>query len=280
MEAHTDLAIESITDQENCPDIIKQEEFSGEIKITRIEIRSDEMSEKLRKPKGHYVTLELGEFMRNGEEIEAKEVIKNELLRLLPDFNSLLVVGVGNVSITPDSLGPLTANRILATRHLEKGLTEQLGFSGIKSVSVIAPGVLGQTGIEVMELVRSAAKSVNADAVLLIDALVAKELSRLGSTVQMSDTGLIPGSGVGNHRSPLTEQSLGVKVYSVGVPTVANAATLVYELTGEKINNKTSMIITPREIDTVIKRSCDLLSYGINCAAQPKIDSQTVMALV
>lgn len=280
MQTHTDLAIESITEQQIDNDITREEEFSGEIKVTRIEIKSDEKAEKLSKAKGHYVTVEFGEFLKYGEDTVAKETVKRELLRLLPDFKSLLVVGVGNLEITPDSLGPLTANKILATRHLKKDLVEQIGLGEMKNVSVLSPGVLGQTGIEVLEIVKSAVDSVNADAVILIDALVAKELSRLGSTVQISDTGLIPGSGVGNHRLAITKETLSVPVFSVGVPTVTDASTLVYELTGKEIDTKTRMIITPREIDTVIKRSCSLLSYGINGASQPLIDTEILVSLV
>lgn len=280
MNTRTDLAIESINNIKSSSDIIKEERFVDNIKITKIIINDEKSAEKLGKQKGSYITIELGEYMRNGESFSAGEILRRELSSLLPDFKSMLIIGIGNIMITPDSIGPETAKKILATRHIEKHLADQIGLHGIKSVSVLSPGVLGQTGIEVQEIVKGAKNSVNADAVLLIDALVAKDLSRLGSCVQISNTGIVPGSGVGNHRSPLTEKELGVPVFSIGVPTVVDAPTLVYELTGNDKIRKNNMIITPREIDMVIERSSELLSYGINCAVQPKIDPETIMSLV
>lgn len=280
MNTRTDLAIESINNIKSSSDIIKEERFVDDIKITKITINDEKSAEKLGKQKGSYITIELGEYMRNGESFSAGEILRRELSSLLPDFKSMLIIGIGNIMITPDSIGPETAKKILATRHIEKYLADQIGLHGIKSVSVLSPGVLGQTGIEVQEIVKGAKNSVNADAVLLIDALVAKDLSRLGSCVQISNTGIVPGSGVGNHRSPLTEKELGVPVFSIGVPTVVDAPTLVYELTGNDKIRKNNMIITPREIDMVIERSSELLSYGINCAVQPKIDPETIMSLV
>ncbi len=280
MNTRTDLAIESINNIKSSSDIIKEERFVDDIKITKITINDEKSAEKLGKQKGSYITIELGEYMRNGESFSAGEILRRELSSLLPDFKSMLIIGIGNIMITPDSIGPETAKKILATRHIEKHLADQIGLHGIKSVSVLSPGVLGQTGIEVQEIVKGAKNSVNADAVLLIDALVAKDLSRLGSCVQISNTGIVPGSGVGNHRSPLTEKELGVPVFSIGVPTVVDAPTLVYELTGNDKIRKNNMIITPREIDMVIERSSELLSYGINCAVQPKIDPETIMSLV
>lgn len=280
MNTRTDLAIESINNIKSSSDIIKEERFVDDIKITKITINDEKSAEKLGKQKGSYITIELGEYMRNGESFSAGEILRRELSSLLPDFKSMLIIGIGNIMITPDSIGPETAKKILATRHIEKHLADQIGLHGIKSVSVLSPGVLGQTGIEVQEIVKGAKNSVNADAVLMIDALVAKDLSRLGSCVQISNTGIVPGSGVGNHRSPLTEKELGVPVFSIGVPTVVDAPTLVYELTGNDKIRKNNMIITPREIDMVIERSSELLSYGINCAVQPKIDPETIMSLV
>lgn len=280
MNVRTDLAIESISDIKSTKDIEREEKQIEDIKVTKIKINSEKSAKELNKPKGIYITIELGKFMRNGEDDSAKEILRKELNSILPDFNNLLIVGIGNTFITPDSLGPETAKKLLATRHIEKDLANEIGLNGMKSVSVISPGVLGQTGIEVQEIVNASINSIKADSVLLIDALVAKDLSRLGSTVQISDTGIVPGSGVGNHRAALTKEKLGVPVFSIGVPTVVDAATLVYELTGETIKDKTDMIITPREIDTVIERSCDLLSFGINCAVQPKISPELIMSLV
>lgn len=280
MNVRTDLAIESIANIKSYSDIIKQEKEIDNIKITSIKINSKKASAELNKPIGKYITVEFGKYMCNGEDFSAKEILRKELKTVLPQFNNALVVGIGNSLITSDSLGPQTAKKLLATRHIEKSLAEEIGLKGIKSVSVLAPGVLGQTGIETQEIIISAVKSVKADIVLIIDALVAKDLCRLGSTVQISNTGIVPGSGVGNHRSPLTETELGVPVFSIGVPTVVDAKTLVYELSGKIINQNTDMIITPKEIDTVIERSRDLLSYGINCALQPKISPEVIMSLV
>lgn len=213
--------------------------------------------------------------------------IKNELFSLVPQDGVVLVVGLGNTNITPDALGPKTASRVLATRHITQEIARSVGLEGLRGVAVLSPGVLGQTGIETSEIIMGTIQRVNPSAVIVIDALASRRLSRLGCTVQMADTGISPGSGVGNVRTEISQDTLGVPVISVGVPTVVDATTLAYDLIGTQPQDTqlveprgAKMIVTPREIDILIDRAAQLLSHSINCALQPSIEPDILLSLV
>lgn len=182
-------------------------EITEDIKTTKIKITSNEGAEKIGKPIGTYITVEFPEIYKINDYSNLKKAIIKALSILLPSGGkNLLVAGLGNTDITPDAVGPFTAKKILATRHISGQFAESIGLKGLKSISVIAPGVLGQTGIEVSELIKSTAQTVKPDAVIVIDALASKSTDRLFKTVQLSDTGISPGSGVKNSREEISEK--------------------------------------------------------------------------
>ena len=191
-----------------------------------------------------------------------------------------MVAWLGNRNITPDALCPAVADKILATRHLSPYLRRQTGLTGLKDVSVIQPGVLGQTGMEAKEIIEGAVERLHPDAIIIVDALAAREVARLGRTVQLSNTGIAPGSGVGNSRTELSEKTLGVKCVTVGVPTVVDASTLCYDLIGENRREHESMIVTPRDFDRMIENSGQVIAYSLNIALQPDVDAETLISCV
>lgn len=286
MNIRTDLALEEkelIGKNEN--GTLFEEIKSGDIKITRIEVLNERGEKALGKPVGHYITIEIPNLENHGGEFsEAAQIIVSELKKIAGEMHkSVLVVGIGNLRITPDALGPKAAEGVLATRHISDALKKELGLKKLKNVSVLSPGVLGQTGIEVQELIISAAKTINPDLVIAIDALAARRLSRLGCTVQISDTGITPGSGVDNARRELSLKTLNIPVVAVGIPTVVDARTLISDLGGTtdfKFKESENMIVTPRGIDLMIDRAAELLSFSLNIFLQPDIEEETLRALV
>ncbi|MEG2016797.1 MAG: GPR endopeptidase, partial [Oscillospiraceae bacterium] len=258
--------------------------------ISKIEVLDKEGVESIGKPIGNYITIEVPSFSKDGEILDDRlTAIKDELISLLPKEGLVMVVGLGNENITPDALGPRTVEKILATRHISTELAKSVGLEGLRMVAVVAPGVLGQTGIETGEIILGVAKSVKPVAIITIDALASRRLSRLGCTVQIADTGVTPGSGVGNARAEINEQTIGVPVISMGVPTVVDAVTLAYDLLGgeeseqelsKRLEDKgEQMIVTPREIDLMIDRAAKLLALSINCALQQTLTVEDIMAM-
>lgn len=289
MDFRTDLALErSETFGENLPKGVTREvRKSGDATVTRIEITDEDGERALGKPVGTYVTVEVTPFKRNIEiSDEAVELIASELSLLLPKEGAVLVAGLGNDSITPDALGPKVSESIFATRHIEKEFAKNLGLGELRSVASLVPGVLGKTGMETIETLEGAVKKISPCAVITVDALAARRLSRLGCTVQMSNAGVVPGSGVGNARAEISEKSLSVPVIAVGVPTVVDAVTLVSDLLGEDevsdsvLREGTDMMVTPREIDLLIDRAARLLSISINKALQPHLSAEDITLLV
>ena len=248
----------------------QREERSG-VPVDVMEIRSEEAAEKLCKPIGRYVTMELDALFRREEDAfdRCAEVLSAELrtqLALSPG-ESVLVVGLGNPDITPDAVGPLAAAQVLPTRHLLDRLGED--FAVFRPVSVFRSGVLGTTGVESAELTAAVVDRIRPARVIAIDALAARETARLCRAIQISDTGIVPGSGVGNARNALTQETLGVPVVAVGVPTVVDAATLCADLGGGPPPEGTeSMFVTPRDIDARIRIAARLAGYGVNLALQ------------
>ena len=266
----TDLAVEARTlhlaDGE-LPGVTAEESVREGFSVTTVRVESDEGSEKLCKPKGVYHTVLLGPVLRREEDAFARAsnvlaALLRETLPLSPD-QTVFVVGLGNRAITPDAVGPEAAEQILATRHLREQLPEQ--FSFMRGVSVLAPGVLGMTGIESAEMVKTLCQHVHADAVVAIDALACSESERLCRTVQITDAGIVPGSGVGNDRAAFDRESLGVPVAAVGVPTVMDAGIV------SDAPNVQGLFITPRDIDAVVQDFSKVVAYGVNLALQPKL---------
>jgi spore protease len=288
MDFRTDLAVEKSEAFGQSPPqgVCCTTECVNDLKITRIEVQSDAGAKALGKPRGKYITVEVPPFKRSAElPDETIETLARELRGLLPPEGTVLVAGLGNADITPDALGPKFASLIFATRHIEPDLASAAGLGELRPVVNLVPGVLGKTGMETSEVLRGAVERVRPAAVVTVDALAARRLSRLGSTLQMADTGIAPGSGVGNARAELSAASLGVPVIAVGVPTVVDAATLVHDLAHEPpgsplLREGADMMITPREIDLVIERAARLLSLAVNKALQPHLSVQDILLLV
>ncbi len=277
MQIRTDLALEKREITTNLPKGIKSREFrEGEAVITEITVENEEGERALGKPRGKYITVEVPPFSDNTKTNELIKTVSTQLKGLLPDVGTVLVVGLGNREITPDALGPKAASKILATRHIEAELARAAGIEGIGSVAVMSPGVLGQTGIETFDQIKGICERISPSAVIVIDALASRYLKRLGCTVQMSDSGIEPGAGVGNARFEISKKTLGVPVIAVGVPTVVEAATLVSDLTGGSgkiaMPEGRQMIVTPREIDLLIDRGATLLAEAINITLHQKVD--------
>ncbi len=294
MNFRTDLAMEAVQLLERADNGIKQQKKNiGDLEVTQVTIETDSSAKKLGKLKGEYITVELPTFTDNFQNIDDKiEVISKQIRYLLPSEGLIFVVGLGNEAITPDALGPKTIKSILATRHITGEIARSTGLEALRSVAAIAPGVLGQTGIEVSEIIQSVVKKIKPAALIVVDALASMETSRLGTTIQICNTGISPGSGVGNARPGINQESMGVPVIGIGVPTVVDAQTLARNLlnsdanaSSEKIFQKTSprgepMMVTPREIDLLIERSSKLLAMAINGALQPNFSVKDIMSLV
>ena len=286
----TDLAIErrEITNSGKNDGVTVKKRRVKSASVTEIEITTDAGAEKLGKPVGTYVTVELPPFSSEFDDADSRMLaVRDEIKKLLPKNTSkVLVVERGNADITHDALGPKTAKDIFSTRHITKSLAEEVGLPSLRPVSSASPGVLGQTGIESAEMIRGIMNETSPDAVITVDALSARSIKRLGCTVQMTNTGIVPGSGVGNHRAEISRKTLGVPVIAIGVPTVVDAAALVFDITGnENIpqperERAEKMMVTPREIDVMISRASRLLALAINSALQPDMDMKTLLSLV
>lgn len=286
MDLRTDLALEKreLLGREEPEGVESEESDQGGVKFTKIRVINEKGSEALGKPIGTYITAEIPELMKNPVTDEDMiEAVAVQLRSLLPKDGSILAVGLGNTRITPDAVGPKSVSMVLATRHIGKELSDEIGLGELRSVAGFVPGVLGRTGLEAAESVKGLVGAVSPSAIIVVDALAARKLSRLGTTIQISDIGIIPGSGVGNARKEITERSVGVPVISVGIPTVVDVGTLVADLTGsnsEIPSESRDMIITPREIDIVIERASELIGMSINKALQPDISVDEMMMLV
>lgn len=286
MDLRTDLALEKreLLGREEPEGVESEESDQGGVKFTKIRVINEKGSEALGKPIGTYITAEIPELMKNPVTDEDMiEAVAAQLRSLLPNEGSILAVGLGNTRITPDAVGPKSVSMVLATRHIGKELSDEIGLGELRSVAGFVPGVLGRTGLEATESVKGLVGAVSPSAIIVVDALAARKLSRLGTTIQISDIGIIPGSGVGNARKEITERSVGVPVISVGIPTVVDVGTLVADLTGsnsEIPSESRDMIITPREIDIVIERASELIGMSINKALQPDISVDEMMMLV
>ncbi|MBR5539863.1 MAG: GPR endopeptidase [Clostridia bacterium] len=264
MQFRTDLAMEATTDA-----AVKKQHVEG-MELCFLDL-TPEAAVSIGKSAGRYITATLPPLTDDENELEKKAVVLgDQLRRLLPESGSVLVVGLGNEAITPDALGPRCASMVLATRHIRGEFARSVGLDDLRSTVVLKPDVLGNTGMESSEIVIGVCRVVKPAAVIAVDALAARSVARLGCTVQLSDTGISPGSGVGNNRKALNREILQLPVIGVGVPTVVDAGTLVRDLTGgQSVSTGTEMMVTPREIDLMIARAARLLAMTIHAALQP-----------
>lgn len=288
---YTDLAMESRELNPDIPGITEQTREAEGYTVSRIRIETAQAAHKLDKPMGLYVTVDApGLSARPLPLFEAvSRALAEELthmLSALPDNATVLVVGLGNRAITPDSLGPRVAEQIFVTRHINEYLPDALPRP-VRSVCAVAPGVLGVTGVETMEIVRGVAEHIKPGLIIAIDSLASRRAARISTTIQLTDTGICPGSGVGNTRKSLTGDTFGVPVIAIGVPMVVHAATISQEVisliadkTGlhgdeEKLRALASeviseslgpMVVTPKDIDTIAGDMSQVVADGINLA--------------
>ncbi len=265
----TDLAFESARECKESLDGVKisveEREF---FKVERVEITNENSAKKLSKPCGNYVTVALSSLnLSLNAEREAIKAISKEIERLLPNSSApYLIAGLGNNEITADSLGPKTANQILATRHIGKEFKEAFKLPSLRSVVSVSTGVLGKTGMETEEIIKGISSQLKPCCIIVVDAFAAADKGRICTSVQISNSGINPGSGVGNSRKEISENTLGVPVIAVGVPTVTDQGD--------------DLVLTHRDIDLCVNKAALLLSNSINLSLQPSLDLETIQGLI
>ena len=273
----TDLALESREHVEADQGALRGvtfEEIHDEkrnVTITKVKIETENGAKAIGKPIGTYLTIEAPELMLPNDEIhkEISMVLSEQLRGLLgKEMGSILVVGLGNREVTPDALGPEVIGNLYITRHILREYG-QYAFpeKKVASISGIVPGVMAQTGMETLEIIKGIIEETKPQKIIAIDALAARSVKRLGRTIQLADTGIHPGSGVGNHRKGLNEETLGIPVIAIGVPTVVDAATIVYDVCQdvEKIpSGIAGMFVTPKNIDETVKSLSFTISEALN----------------
>ena len=258
------------------------------LEISRLTVKTDRAKQILGKDMGTYITIALPSLTDNFSSTDKRlAAIGGEIRRLLPVNGLILVAGLGNEEITPDSLGPKTALKVLATRHIQGELARASGLDRLRPVAVMNTGVTGQTGIETGEYILSVVKRIRPNAVVAIDALASRRLERLGTTLQISDAGTSPGAGVGNHRTRINSETIGVPVISIGVPTVVDVRTLAGDLladSGESADDlpplTKEMVVIPREIDLLTERASRLLGFALNAALQDRFELSELVELM
>ncbi len=290
MYLRTDLAVEA---RELAGGSVKGIDYktyseSG-LSISRLTVKTEKAKQTLGKDIGTYITVALPSLTDNFTSTDKRlAAIGREIRRLIPVNGLILVVGLGNEEITPDALGPKTALKVLATRHIQGELARSAGLDGLRPVAVMNTGVTGQTGIETGEYILSVVKRIRPNAVVAIDALASRRLERLGTTLQISDAGISPGAGVGNHRTRINKDTIGVPVISVGVPTVVDVQTLAGDLLGLERQGELenlpklsrNMVVIPREIDLLTERASRLLGFALNAALQDRFSLSELVELM
>lgn len=313
----TDLAVEMRElyngTRGEIPGVAVEVEEEGDYSITKVEVLDEQGEKAMGKSIGNYITIECSELTDSSEDVDKRiaQSLSKELSYLIDQENkkvkTILIVGLGNWQVTPDSLGPKVIERILVTRHLIENMPDYLGKE-TNSVCAISPGVLGTTGIETSEIVEGVVKKINPDVIIAIDALASRRVDRINSTIQICDTGINPGSGVGNKRKALNKETLGVPVIAIGVPTVVDAATLANDtidkvidvLISESKNGSSefysilknmdrddkydlirgilspyseNLVVTPKEIDDAIENISIIIAEGINDSLLHNLDA-------
>ncbi|MDD6309245.1 MAG: GPR endopeptidase [Clostridia bacterium] len=320
MNIRTDLAIEAkelyfetaLEKEAEVPGIVCREEGDNDVRITTVEVLDQQGAEAIGKGVGHYITLEIQGLSQNDPNLLEKSasILATELGKITKKKGLTMVVGLGNSHITPDSLGPKVMPRLVVTRHLFSFMPDSV--EKLSPVCALAPGVLGLTGIETGEIIRGVIGRVKPDQVIVIDALASRRTERVGTTIQIADTGISPGSGVGNSRKAINAETMGVPVIAIGVPMVVDAPTiasdtidhvietlasgasgkfyamlqelkneeryrLIYESLPKEMQN---MIVTPKDIDAMADRLATLVANGINQCLHPEITKEEISAFV
>ena len=279
----TDLALEARElwqeqrgEMDALPGVEAHKRLREGIEVDTVRVLDGRGEQALGKPRGNYVTLTLEGLARREDDIfrRAVHAVAAELgglLREVPEDGLVLVAGLGNRAITPDAVGPKVHQNVLVTRHLVRQMPEH--FGALRPVASLAAEVMGTTGVESGELVRAVCEKIRPACVIAVDALASRSLARLCKTVQLADTGITPGSGVGNHRMGLTRDTLGVPVIAVGVPTVVDGATLAADLLGTDelpdLHGDGGLLVTPKDIDSQVNDLSKVIGYAISMALQP-----------
>ena len=278
----TDLALERRRADTDTEGVFYAEERQGILTKSTLRVTSDEGAKSIGKPKGTYLTLSFPPFweMDDGALTAVGAALSEALLSLSPkkDGLTVLVAGLGNRALTVDAVGPAAIREIIATAHLAKREPSLFKRLGCERLAAIAPGVLGETGIESALLVEGAKNACRADLIIAIDALAARDCKRLATTVQVADTGILPGAGVGNPQLPIDREHFGIPVISVGVPTVVDSATLLYDALkkagleeipdalGAVLDEGRAFFVAPRETDAVTAQAARMIAYAVNLA--------------
>lgn len=292
MAFRTDLAQEALSHTKNLGDrtgIRQTERTMDGFTVECVEVLSQSAADKLGKPRGTYCTMTLAPLTRRESEAfpHAVSVLSGLLDELLPELTgdaSVLVIGLGNRAITPDAVGPLCIEHILATRHLRRALPEQ--FGAWRAVSAAAVGVLGQTGVESAEFTRGLCDTIKPAAIIAVDALAAGSLPHLARTIQVTDAGIVPGSGVENARQAFNRETFGVPVIAIGLPTVVDGASLLWHAKSqgaacpELEGLSGPVFVTPREIDQQVRDAAKVIGYAINRALQPHLSLEDLDLLL
>ena len=297
MGKRTDLALEakelweeSAEETTELPGVAAREHEEDGVRITSVEILDPRGEEALGKPVGTYLTLELQDAQHRARDgfQRAAEVLGRQLRSLLDlkKGQSVLVAGLGNRAVTPDVIGPKAVDHLLVTRHLVAQLPEY--FADYRPVAAVSPGVLGTTGLESAEVVHGVVQRAHPDCLIVVDALASCNLSRICSTIQLADTGIVPGSGIHNAREAFNRQRFGIPVIAVGVPTVVDLDTLVAQYAGDAVSGDRlrqlcggqQMVVTPRDIDARAAQIAKLVAYGINLALHEGLAYQDIGDLV
>ncbi len=290
-------------------EVEERKEFDDKIKITKVKINSIRGEAILQKPMGNYITIEADGLRDEDFEVQEQvsKILANELESLInvSQKSTVLVVGLGNWNVTPDSLGPKVVSKVLITRHLFEFVPEKVKDRRIRSVCAISPGVLGITGIETSEIISGIVHRIHPDLIIAIDALASRRLERISTAIQIADTGIVPGSGIGNERKGITKDTVGVPVVAIGVPMVVDAAIIAndaIDLLLERLKNETdrssplymllesipdedrfnlikevifpyygNLFVTPKDIDRIVENISTVIADGINKAIHPEV---------
>ncbi len=310
MNIYLDLAVEAHDllrgeAKEEVSGVIMNKEGSEDVTVTTITITNKNGEKELGRPKGNYITIQAPKIKGTSylEHKTIAEVLAKQLQKLFnfQEDSSILIVGLGNWQATPDSLGPKVVEKIMVTRHLFHYTPDEMK-GNMRKVSAISPGVLGITGIETAEIIRGLVEHIQPNYVIAIDALAAGALERIGTTIQIADTGINPGSGIGNHRKGLNQDTLGCQVIAIGVPTVVNAAVIAHKTVEELLGQmeaepalsnmyneeneevlmgvlsralspfEDTLMVTPKEVDDLIDKSSKIIASALNICIHPSIN--------
>lgn len=280
----TDLAYETVASHEENDGILFSEMSYGRFTVSSMSIISEEAEKKTGKPRGSYHTIFAGHTQNLAD--DEREVLRDLIASLLSEASginisndsTILIAGLGNRCLTADAVGPLVVDKVTVTRELKYGNSELFRKLGCACISAIAPGTAAQTGIEAADIISGAVNTVSPDVVIVVDALAARSCSRLATTLQISDTGIAPGSGIGNTRTPITKETIGVPVISLGIPTVVDSSSLVYDLLESSgiahqnvdpefsrvLNNSHSFYVSPKDIDVTVEDVSSLIAAAID----------------